>query len=267
LVATTGSATQVPLLTALVTTAILLLAWPLFLTGALHAHWVVRLLALLLFTPVIYFSSAVWVYAAPPGSPLALAQFGPLALLWLRALWLFVRRSRALPGVTFALALVVVVGFYALGQIYDMRFGYPNSFIPLDAGLLNVHLSLLLTLALLPLLLGGSDFAETAQALGGRIASATRPRRFPWLLPLTTTLVAGGIGAWVVWKKLTLSGDRGAVQLGLDTALALLCFGLLLMAMRVVDRGRWMMKARAVPFAALLVTTLGVIGVLSCSCR
>ncbi|MBI3241982.1 MAG: hypothetical protein HYZ49_06780 [Chloroflexi bacterium] len=209
----------VPILIVPVIIGLLALAWAYLLCGALHAQWVAKLAALLLFALfnfsfVLHLLSDVLLEIAITFGGLGLNLWSTLALLiqtgcWLALLALFVIRWRrpVRPGLEFP----IVLGLIAL-MLFTSYFGIQLSGQALqstsssNALLLTEALDAILNFLVPYLVLGGVEMAglglTLTQAIAGRMKNAPEPgtgrARRLWIAGLAVVLVGRFIAQWIV---------------------------------------------------------------------
>lgn len=259
-------AVRIPALIFFASFASLLLAWAYMLTGAIHGHWSVRWLVLAVFTLLLGAAPANLITSGRADEALGIAQAVPLVVIWLWALAISLHRVRArpytpgghagpLPGVTFLLALVALLGYYGPVIASSLRAGDTQ---PL-ALVLEQNLSDLYLLLIPVAFLAGTDFAETGEAVTGRIAYLIR--RFG-TAPLFV-LTGGTAAAILVYSVLHVIDDLGVAQpiplLLLGTAPYALAALLFILLARLARAGTW--PRLPIPFGTLLAATLLSIGV------
>lgn len=239
-----GHLFQLPLPVFVVSLVFLVVAWSYLLAGALHAHPLVRVAGLALFTWAMLDLRDVTLAA-----PYAAIESALLAAMWLVGLatWLIDRRAarlgahhrdhhHRLRGLTFCAVLVLVAALYAVPWLSLRGLGallFPQAVSAQLAGLQFV---------LIPVLfLAGTDFAEWGEAAGERLADLTGRVRPPLLPAVATVIVALAVLASIAVQL----HHEAAHQLVLGLVVLAVVVGLLA---RLRDHGA---LPERVPYAAL----------------
>ncbi|MCA1597447.1 MAG: hypothetical protein LC769_00225 [Chloroflexi bacterium] len=249
-----GHLYQMPLPVFVASLFFLALAWSYMLAGALHAHPLVRLGGLALFTWAMLEIRDV------TQGPYQAAATVVLALLWAVGLatWIIDRRAikagaperghrHHLRMLTFCVVFLLVAALYAVAWISLNGLGamlFPSA--------VSVQLDTL-QFAIIPILfLAGTDFAEWGEVVGERLAEATGRVRPPRLLAAVTALVAIAI-----LVNIAVQFHHEALH---QLVLGLIALGLVgLLATRV--RLHAALPER-VPYAALAVAAIAVFAVI-----
>jgi hypothetical protein len=155
-----------------VTLFVLTMAWTFALAGALHSHWLLRLIVLGLYL----FVAATWAGVGAQGDPGLLGQ----SLIWgaLAAVPLFFvlrGRRRARPIAEFVFLLLAVATTFALAQAQAVAL-WRISGVPLVLGSLNTNVLALSGLAIPFLLLIGMDIAGFVQQASGWVTDIITAR-------------------------------------------------------------------------------------------
>lgn len=258
-------ATQMPVAVFVAAVLFLWVAWSLLLGGAMTGHWILRAPILAVFT---------YLLLAPPVPTLA----GTARLVLLVALWGWAflatlvpwaaRRSRSKharaaavlrrvePWFGFARTVPLLaagVGGYILVLLASVNWGQGNTVF---ADYITVHLEEM-TFFLSPVLfLAGADFVELSEVVSNRVASVARAPRQPWLLVAATT----GFALYIVGTNLFQGASLPATltSIGTQVVLAAVVLVALVAIVRWAGVGRW--RHALVPFMALLLVTVGVMG-------
>jgi len=254
------------------------LALSAILAGALHGHWVARILAVLLFAVIVFVAlgDVILITTDPTTQELrspfrAQALWLPLLALpvlvavWALVVWLVSRaragasnRSGLLVAVTFFLMLALTIACFALSAGYLALSGRAEAFptVPAD------ELWLLSYLLLPALLFSGTDYAEWGEAVAARLTRARRPTLSAPTLAILTTLLSVaifvGVPALILLPGIQLAGNDISVS-GLLLDAVLLGTALLGVLAAVVWLGRMRRWPRLrVSFGGLLFSTLAV---------
>jgi hypothetical protein len=255
------------------------LALSAILTGALHGHWVARILAILLFAVLVFVALGDVILTTTDPTTQELRSPFNAQLLWLPllalpvlvAIWALVvglvTRARArtytgggpLIAVSFFLMIALTIACFALAAGYLALSGRAEAFptIPAD------ELWLLSYLLLPALLFSGTDYAEWGEAIAARL---TRTRRRPTLaaptLALLTALLSGaiffGVPVLILLPGIRLAGSGLSVS-GLLLDALILGITLLGVLATLVWLGRMRRWPRLrVSFGGLFFSTLAV---------
>jgi hypothetical protein len=248
-------------------------------TGALHGHWVARILAVLLFAVIVFIALGdVILITTDPTTQELHSPFGAqllwlpllalplLVAVWALVVWLITRARARVPSgsaplvaVTFFLMLALTIACFALSAEYLALSGRAEAFpiLPTD------ELWLLSYLLLPALLFSGTDYAEWGEAIATRL---TRARRRPTLgaptLAILTALlsmaIAVGVPTLILLPGSYLAGS-GISLSGLLLDAAVLGVTLLGVLATMVWLGRMRRWPRVrVSFGGLLFSTLAV---------
>jgi hypothetical protein len=196
---------QLPAVTFAVSAISLVLAWSLLLTAALHGRWYLRLPLLGGFTLfALYDTFAEYdttLDRAIRGEVTLgiLVQVVLLAVLWSWGLvtWLLGRRaarrgmdsiqgSRRIYGLTLGFVFVLLVTHYVLTLTLADATGHRGDF----SSLIYFQAFILYFMLIPVFFLTGTDFAEVAETLAGRVVYLTRRSRSPWPLAIITLVAA-----------------------------------------------------------------------------
>jgi len=203
LYAVDGRLVEAPALVLILTVAMLIIAWTYLLSGALHAHWSLRIAG------IAAFSLAMWSQrslVAGHGSAYIAALL--LGALWLWGLLTLVwdreqgrrgnhekRHGSRVTWTTFAAVLGIVTGLFVVGFSSASRTGSNLEF--------TVNLSAQLTLLavyLVPILLvAGVDFAEWGEILSVRVGRISTRLTSAKLAAAITLVLSVGITIHYVW--------------------------------------------------------------------
>ncbi len=241
---TNGEESTIPVATFVVATVFVTVAWTFVLAGALHTHWVVRLVI------VGLFSWSVVIERDVPGQTTGgeIASAALLAAIVGITLWSIVRDRHAtapsarLMGARVALMFPLVAGLFICAwlsaQAADQLEYFTTS---VSDHLYNLQY------ALIPLLvLAGADFADWGHVLGSRGALLVERARSAWPLLLATAVVAGGMLA----DAIRVQQDDLAHALALGAVLAA---AVLLLTWLVRARQTW---PAHFPFLALAIVVV-----------
>lgn len=241
---TNGEESTIPVATFVVATAFVTVAWTFVLAGALHAHWLLRVIVVGLFAwSVVVEHDVPWQTLG--GGIAATALLAAIAAITVLTI---VRDRRATaPGARLlaarvALLFPLVAGLFICSwlsaQAADQLEYFTTSF---SDHLYNLEY------ALIPLLvLAGADFADWGHVLGSRGALLVERARSAWPLLLATAVVAGGMLA----DGIRVIQDDVPHALALGGVLAVVA---LLMAWLVRARQAW---PAHFPFLALAVVVV-----------
>jgi len=249
---------SVPVLVA--TIVLLALAWSYLVSGVLHAHRLVRVAALALFT------WAMWHEGVVPHDR-GIWTAGGIALLV--AVWLIAvaaqlydvrlhRRGRddrshmrRLVLLTFAAVFAVCGGMYALSYL-----AWAGTAPLLFTETLTAHLSAVSVLLVPVLYVAGVDFAEWAHVAGERTGHLVSRLRTPVVLLVVTALAAGATAGWAAY------GFRGHIAwLGQEVLAGVVALALVLLLARGVRLARSTGLPHHVPYAAVVALAVVAYGV------
>jgi hypothetical protein len=237
---------------------LLSIGWAYLLTGAVHAHWALRVGGLGLFTWAMWHESLV-----PGDSGWAAVSWALLGGIWLVAglAHLYDLRARRrgeehrthltrLVLVTFGSILALVGGLYAVAWL-SVRGSAPLLFTEIFTTQLTT-----VSVVLIPILLvAGVDFADFGELTSDFVSrTVARARRNAgWLLGAAVALGAAATVAWQVWTFRSDLRDLG--QEVATACVALVLMALVMWAVRLRRSGRRF--SEHVPYAAFAV--LGVL--------
>ncbi len=241
---TNGEESTIPVATFVVATVFVTVAWTFVLAGALHTHWVVRVIIVGLFSWSVVLERDV------PGQTTggAIASAALLAAIVGITLWSIARDRHAttpsarLMGTRVAVMFPLVAGLFICAwlsaQAADQLEYFTTS---VSDHLYNLQY------ALIPLLvLAGADFADWGHVLGSRGALLAQRARSAWPLLLATVIVAGGMLA----DAIRVQQDDIAHSLALG---AILAAAVLLLTWLVRARQTW---PAHFPFLALAIVVV-----------
>ena len=234
------------------------IGWAYLLTGAIHAHWLIRVAGLGLFTWAMWHEQLV-----PSDSGWAAASWALLGGIWLVALAaeLYDARSRRrgmphrshrvrLVLVTFGIIMGLVGGLYAVAWL-AVRDSSPLLFTEIFTSQLTT-----VSVVLIPIfLIAGVDFADFGELTSDFVARtlAQARARIAWLLLGAVALGAAATVAWQAWSFRSHLDPLGQ-ELGFGVAAALM----IALVIRLVRLGRGGRRFSAhVPYAAFAI--LGVL--------
>jgi len=259
--------------------AILLYGWASALTGALHSHWGIALLALLIFTGVnaLYLAQLPWGSFSLQTDIIAASPLLPLILIWAWGGFIQwelrrsrMRRAATPPGLmrwTFVLMLALQLLFQGPTLAADVLIYHAPLLL---AGTLDNQGIFIGALAIILFFLSASDLMEEAHSLAGsvlRIAQRVRPTgQAGFALPALTAIAAAISCAVVV--KAAYDQSVSPLSLGLDIVGWIILAALLALALVGLSKlGRLSSDTPpTVPLPMLLMVTLfalGCIGLLS----
>jgi hypothetical protein len=206
---------EVPVPLFWLTVASLILAVGYLLAGALHSHWLVRLLGL-----VSYTGFGLWLTAsrAVRWAPILVVLVAAVWVLGLAGWWRDRGRQSPLRLGRLALVLGLVLAFYAAAWVSGADLGAERFFTLAVTVQLQV-----LALFLIPILfLTGTDFAEWGEVISSRLALIAERFRPPYLLAGLTAVVAATMlvvaahsAGWRLLPGLALGTLAAAAYVGL----------------------------------------------------
>lgn len=244
-----GVQTTIPAVTFWLVVALFSAAWAYVLVGLLHAHRLVRVLALAGFT---YGFWELWNEPYPLGTWRMAPSFALLALVWVTGLRALYEpeaergdarrlRLRLLP-----LVFVVVFGlelafWWRTRPYHDPRFFSLAFFHQLEYT----------SFALIPVLLvAGVDFAEWGDAAAQRVVSIARRPRSRWALPLLALAASGGVLAYCFhYSDAEALGTSAGLGIGFIAAVA---------ALALAARSH----AAHIPYAAIFACSVAMMGMI-----
>jgi hypothetical protein len=256
------------------------LAWSALMTGAVHGHWIARLLAVAMFgfvVFVIFGDEAIYTtdpttheITSPSSAQLLWLPLLALPLIvgiWTLVVWLVLwsraragksGRSGGLAIVTFVVMLVSILACFGQSVGYLGLSGHAEAF----PNILADELWILSYPLVAALLFAGTDYAEWGETAGARLAFAHGHARATRPLVLVTVLIClailVGVPALILIPGVQIAGNSSSLPrllLGsflLDLAL-IAALALVIWLGRV---RRW--PARRVSFGTLLLSTLAV---------
>ncbi|MCC7353799.1 MAG: hypothetical protein IT330_08580 [Anaerolineae bacterium] len=197
---TPGRGELIPLALVPATLFLLTMAWTFALAGALHSHWLLRLVVLGLYM----FVATTWTGISAQGRS---GLLGPL-LVWgllVAVPFFFVLRwrRRARPIAEFVFLLLVVAATFALAQAQAVTL-WRISGVPLVLGSLNTNVLAFSGLAMPFLLLIGMDIAGFVQQAAGWVTGIIATRLTRWAVYPVLLALLGWRLRDVVSETLTL---------------------------------------------------------------
>lgn len=205
-----GSGVEIPGLIAIAAFAITLIAWNCILTGALHAHWSIALITLVVYMLVsgAYLFLLDWGSLSPLERLISAAPIVPLTLMWVWALVVQIGRARARAqvgphvervGRTFVILLILQILYYSPWLLGDVLIVHK----PQATALFVVSEALAFSITgFLAYFLNASSITDAVASTTGRIGGLAQQRIGQWALVALTTVAALGVMALYISQNL-----------------------------------------------------------------